>query len=229
MSTEGPGSGIGRRRAAARDRRRGNYHQRRNEIINTAGEVFKDKGYRGTSLADIAEAAGIDRATVYYYVSSKEELLDEVVTDVVKANLVAALDIRDCADSAPEKLRRLVTGLMCSYAEHYPFLYVYLQENLAHVTESRKAWARQMRAVNRRYEEAVEAIIREGIEEGSLRPVSDPRVLAYGVMGMVSWTNRWFNPQRSTVDADTIGRAYVDVLLNGMVVEAAPLAADGRG
>lgn len=217
-------SAMGRRRAAARDGGRLNYQVRREEIIGAAAQVFADKGYRGTTLADVAEAVGADRATLYYYVGSKEELLDAVVTDVVKDNLTEAERIRDSDAPVPDKLRLLVQQLMDSYAAHYPFLYVYLQENLAHVAEKRRPWAQEMRAVNRRYEAAVEAIISEGIADGTVRAVTDARVLAYGLLGMVSWTNRWFDPRRSTHDAAVIGRAYADVLLHGMV---APTGSSG--
>ncbi len=211
-------SGIGRRRAAARDRKKAGYAIRRSEIIHAAAQVFKQRGYQGTSLADIAEAVGTERASLYYYISSKEELLDEVVTDVVRANLVVAEAIRDAPGAAPDKLRELITGLMKSYAEHYPFLYVYLQENLAHVAESRREWADEMRKVNRRWEDAVTAIVSQGIDEGSLRAITDPRVMAYGLIGMVSWSNRWFNPERTAVDATTIGESYARMLLDGMEV-----------
>ena len=212
-------SSIARRRAAARDRGGIAYEQRRAEIVNAAAGVFRTKGYRGTSLADIAEAAGGDRASLYYYVGSKEEILDEIVTDVVKASVTLAEQVRDGDGAAPEKLRRLVTTLMRTYAAHYPFLYVYLQENLAHVAERRQPWATEMRRVNRRYENAVIAIVQQGIDEGTLRAVAEPHVIAYGVMGMVSWTHRWFNPERSAVDAEAIGRAYADVLLAGLATD----------
>lgn len=192
---------------------------RRAEIIRAAADVFKSNGYRGTSLADIAQVVGTDRATLYYYVSSKEELLDEVVTDVVMANVESVAVLRDAPGRAPDKLRELVVGLMVSYAEHFPFLYVYLQENLAHVAESRRDWAEQMRQLNRRWEDAVTDIVVQGIEEGSLRPITDPRVMAYGIIGMVSWTNRWFNPDRAKVDAASIGEAYARMLLGGMEVQ----------
>lgn len=217
-----PPSAISRRRAAAQGGRGAGYHQRRSEIIGAAATVFKAKGYRGTSLADVADAVAMDRATLYYYVGSKEELLDEVVTDVVLANLAAAEQIRDDDQPAPVKLERLVTGLMSSYAEHYPVLYVYLQEDLGQVTARRQPWAQQMRLVNRRYEAAIVAIVQEGIEEGTLRPLTDARVLAFGLMGMVSWTHRWFNPQRAATDAVAIAAAYVDVLLHGMTVRPDP-------
>lgn len=212
-----PVSAIGQRRANAKTAAKANYHDRRAEIVAAAAKLFKAKGYRGTTLADIAGAVGADRASLYYYIGSKEELLDEVVTDVVRANLARAEDIRDSDDDAPAKLRRLITELMVSYATHYPFLYVYLQENLAHVAKSREKWSRQMRAVNRKWEAAVEAIVAQGLDEGTLRPVTDARVMAYGVIGMVSWTNRWFNPATSPVDAATIGEAYAEMVLGGLV------------
>lgn len=137
--------------------------------------MFRNKGYRGTSLADIAEAVGGDRASLCYAIGGKQELFDEIVTDVVHANLLAVESIRDFQEPAPDKLRGLVTQLMCSYAEHYPFLYVYLQEDLAHVAEQRRPWAQAMRSVNRRYEAAAEAIIVQGIAEGSLVAITEPR------------------------------------------------------
>jgi len=216
VADEADASGIGQRRATARDRKQDAYSLRRAEIVYAAAQVFKTRGYRGASLADIARAAGTNRASLYYYVSSKEELFDEVVTDVVRANLVVAESIRDSTGPAPEKLRELVTRLMCSYAEHYPFLYVYLQENLAHVTDARREWAEEMRRVNRRWEEAVTAIVAQGVEEGTLAPMAEPRIMAYGVIGMVSWTNRWFNPERSPVEAATIGETYARMILNGL-------------
>ena len=212
------GSGIARRRAAARDGAGRGYHLRRDEIVRAAAEVFKQRGYQGTSLADVAEAAGTERASLYYYVSSKEELLDEVVTDVVRANLAVAEDIRDGPGSAPAKLRELVTGLMTSYAEHYPFLYVYLQEDLAHVPAARRAWAQEMRQVNRRWEAAVTQIVQQGIDEGTMRSTAPARETAFGVVGMVSWTSRWFNPGRSPVDAAAIGETYARLLLEGLEV-----------
>jgi AcrR family transcriptional regulator len=209
-------SGIGQRRAAAQGQKNAGYEDRRSEILLAAGSLFRTGGYRGTSIGKIASAVGTDRATIYYYFSSKEEVFDVLVTDVVKANLAIAEGIRDSPLPATDKLRNLVVGLMESYAEHYPFLYVYLQENMAHVDPKRKAWASEMRRVNRQYEGAVTDMIKQGIDEGSIRDVGEPWVLAYGLMGMVSWTHRWFNPQTTEVDARTIGESYAEVLLAGL-------------
>lgn len=213
-------SGIGLRRAQARGQKNAVYEDRRSEILAAAAKLFKSQGFRGTSLVHVAELVGTDRASLYYYFSSKEELFDVLVTDVVKSNLATAEQIRDSDMDAPDKLRQLIVGLMESYAEHYPFLYVYLQENMAHVAPKRQAWARQMRRINRRYESAVTDIIEQGIDEGTLRAVGEPWILAYGVMGIISWTHRWFNPNTSEVDARSIGESYAEVVLAGLMAPA---------
>jgi AcrR family transcriptional regulator len=211
-------SGIGRRRAAAQDEGGAAYQVRRAEIVTAAAQMFKRNGYRGTKLGDVAEALGMDRASLYYYVGSKEELFQEVVGGAVEANAATAEEIRDGPGTAPEKLRRLITALMVSYGENYPFLYVYIQEHLGAVTRDSSAWAREMRRHNKRYENAVVAIVQSGVDEGSLRIGTQPWVVAFGIIGMAAWSNRWFNPEECAVSAEEIGSAYAQALLGGLAV-----------
>ncbi len=204
-----------RRHAAAN--RGSNYQDRRTAIITTAANLFKENGYNRTTLAGIAQAVGTDRATLYYYFGSKEELLDAIVTDVVIANVEAAERVRDSDASAPEKIRKLLVDLMVSFAANYPVLYVYLQGNLSHISGKRAAWADQMREVNHRWEGSIEAILTEGIEDGTIRPLADPRILANGIIGIVGWTSRWYNPTKNE-DPAAIGQAYADVVLGGLEI-----------
>ena len=209
-------SGISRRRDAARTEGNPVYLQRRGELVAAAARVFKAKGLQGANLGDIAAEAGADRASLYYYVASKEELFHEVVREAVEANVVAATAIRDGDGSAAEKLRTLLVALMQSYADHYPMLYVFIQENLTHVPDEHSGWARDMRRANKTYEQIVIDLVQAGYDEGSLRPGAPAWVVAYGVMGMVGWTNRWFNPAESPVTAEQIGDWFADNLLLGL-------------
>jgi acetyl esterase len=209
-------SKIGRRRAAAVEGNREHYHDKRTEIVTSAVKLFRERGYKQTSLSDIAEDIGTERATLYYYFSSKEEILNEAVTPIVLRNTAVAEQLRQSDEPAPEKLRTLVRGLMASYAAHYPLLFLYLEEDLSRVGKAQQAWATEMRSVNRRYVGAIEAIIRDGIQAGTIRPLSDPAILANGVMGVVSWTHRWFNPDESSTTAVAIGEAYAELLVGGM-------------
>ena len=209
-------SGIARRRRAAHDEGNPAYLRRRRELVQAAARVFKAKGLQRANLGDIAAESGADRASLYYYVGSKEELFHEVVREAVEANLAAARGIRDRAGSAPEKLRELIVSLMQSYSDHYPILYVFIQENLSHVPDQHAAWARDMRRVNKDYEQIVVEIVQAGFDEGSMRPVAPAWVVAYGIMGMVGWTNRWFNPEESPASAREIGGAFADSVLLGL-------------
>lgn len=212
------GSEIGRRRAAALKEGTPEYRKRRREIAQAAAQVFNERGFQGTSVSAVAEAMGTDRASLYYYVSSKEELFDEVVREASEINVAKAEQIRDSEGPAPEKLRSLIVELMRSYEEHYPLLYVYIRENLSHVGGPRSQWSQAMKKLNRRYEEAAIAIVQEGFDRGTLRPVAPAKIVAFGVMGMTNWTNRWFDPGRSDMSGAEIGEAYADIVLAGLAV-----------
>ncbi len=211
-----PSSDIGRRRGKALKKGSDTYQEKRNEIAKAAALVFNKKGYSNTNLADIAEAMGMDRATMYYYVSNKQELFDEVVREASEKNIAAAEAARLSADPPLEKLRTVITELMTSYAANYPLLYVYLRENLSHVDPERTEWSKYMRSLSHRFEDAVIAIVQEGIDDGSIRPLASARVLAFGVIGMVGWTNRWFVPDRSPENSEVIGNAFAEMALKGL-------------
>lgn len=217
-----PKSGIARRRDAARDEANPAYLERRGEIVAAAARVFKAKGLQGANLGDIATESGADRASLYYYVGSKEELFHEVVRGTTEANLARARAIRDGAGTAPDKLRELIESLMTSYAQHYPILYVFIQENLTHVPEKHGAWAADMRRVNREYERIVIDLVEQGMIEGTFRSGGPAWVVAYGVMGMLGWTNRWFNPAESSSTPEEIAATFADTVLLGLQVTPAP-------
>ncbi|MDP9434334.1 MAG: TetR family transcriptional regulator [Actinomycetota bacterium] len=214
-----PPSAIARRRAAARQEGSAAYLERRREIVTAAARVFKEKGLQGANLGDVAAAAGADRASLYYYVESKEELFHEVVREAVEANLAEAVAIRDGGGTAPEKIRSLIRALMRSYDANYPIVYVYIQENLSRVPDEHAGWASTMRRVNKDYERVVIELVERGIEEGTIRPVASPWIVAYGLLGMLGWTNRWYTPD-GRASADEIAETFADAVLLGIVVPA---------
>ncbi len=87
MTEESPsGSRIARRRSTALSEGGPDYAAKRAELVRVATAVFRLRGYAATSLNEIAHAFGTDRASLYYYVASKEELFQECVADAVAQN-----------------------------------------------------------------------------------------------------------------------------------------------
>jgi TetR/AcrR family transcriptional regulator, cholesterol catabolism regulator len=218
-------SGIGKRRAAAKLDGAAGYQQRRKEIAIAAARVFNQRGLQGTTISAVAEELSIDRASLYYYISCKEELFDEVIREASEENVAIAKRIKSSDASPREKLRDLIVSLMTSYGKHYPLLYIYIRENLNQVGAKRSKWARQMKAINREYDDAVISIIEEGYADGSFRNLGAPKIVAYGILGMINWSNRWFRPTEYVESAEDVGNTYADLVIGGLESRTATPAA----
>ena len=206
---------IGERRTAAGNDSRASYQQRRGEITDAAVRVFNRLGYKGASLTAVATELGVDRATLYYYFSSKDALFDEIVRAVLEGNAALAQRIADSGVSPARKLRELIAALMISYAANYPLLFIYIREDLAHVSDRRSEWSVHMRGLNRSIEQSVIAIIEQGFADGSLRRIGSSRTVAYAILGMLNWSHRWFRPERSE-SAEEIGNTFAEFALAGL-------------
>lgn len=216
MGTSSPASGIGKRRSARRQDSSQTYRKRRAEIAEAAAKVFNRLGFERASLSAVAAELNIDRASLYYYIGSKEELFDEIVRTVVERNADLSTRIRQSDMPPPRKLRELIVALMTSYGDNYPLMFIYIRENLAHVSDKRSEWSRYMRGLNRAIEQTVVEIIEEGYADRSFRDIGPAKVVAAGVFGMLNWTNRWFRPERSDISAARVGETFADMVLAGL-------------
>jgi len=209
-------SQIAQRRASAKRGGDEEYQQRRAQLVSAAARVFKAKGFGAASVNDIAKEARMDRASLYYYAAGKEELFQEVIYEVVLSNVVMAETIREDRSPPPEKVRTFVTSLVRSYERHYPYLFVFIQEDMAQIAEPQSGWAREMRRLAKRFDEAVIGIVQAGIDDGSFKRVGDnARLAAFGIIGMCNWSHRWFRPGAGE-GADKVGAVFADMVLDGL-------------
>jgi hypothetical protein len=124
---------------------------------------------------------------------------------------------------ALEKFGIVITELMRSYGANYPLLYVYIRENLTHVESDRTEWAQYMRILNRRYGEALIAIVQDGVDDGTIRPLASARVIAFGIAG--SKGDRPYVRPGPDFDANSrqagrIGAAADDIVGGGPGIDA---------
>lgn len=208
-------SNISRRRKAALAEGGPEYKAKRDELIRSAATIFKEKGYKATTLNDIAQHAGLDRATVYYYVGSKEEFLREGIKAFAEYNIEDLERIMEMEVDPREKIRRLIERLLVSYDENYPYAHVYLQEEMHQVADKHTAWAKEMVRHTRRFEKAVMELISQGIEQGSFRSDVPIGLAANAIFGMVNWTHRWYKPS-SKQTPQQVADTFVKIFLQGM-------------
>ena len=209
-------SNISRRRKVALTDGSADYRAKREELVRTAATLFKQKGYKATTLNDIAQLAGLDRATVYYYVGNKEEFFRESVKGILDSNTSEAERLVRSKTLEPrEKLKRLVERLMASYEENYPHMYVYIQEEMHQVAEQDTPWARQMVEQTHRFEKAVLAMIGQGISRDAFRDDLSIQLAANALFGMFNWTHRWHKPG-GRLTAQEISDAFCKIFFDGI-------------
>ncbi|MCU1655006.1 MAG: putative TetR-type transcriptional regulator [Pseudonocardia sp.] len=194
-------------------------------MILTAATIFQEKGYRATTLNDIAEALTTDRATLYRYITGKEELLREVIAESV-VQIAEEVDRITLGDSpAPVKLRQVMTHVMTSYEAHYPHPYIFIQELLDSTWHENSDWAHHLVSMVREIQANVLGIFEQGCRDGELRTDIPIDIMANALLGMVNWTHRWYRP-RDPYPGDEVGDSFATLLLDGLEASVATPATE---
>ena len=206
-------SGIEARRKAALEEGGAAYIARREEIILAAAQVFRERGFDAATLRDIADALNTDRASLYYYIGSKEELLQEIVRDVLARDVRAAEAIKRSRASTADKIRTLIESMVTSYAENYPHIAVYM-EDLGRIARQDTEWATDVIARTRRYESLVRSILDKGRRDGTLRADLPSEICSLALFGMINWMHRWYRPGAKW-SPEEITKTFTEIFLNG--------------
>ncbi len=183
----------------------------RDDILEAAAQVFRQKGFHGASMADIAESVNLQKASLYHHVSSKQELLLELLD-----RALATLSERISAVSrqllpADQKLRQMIRAYLQALAEHPDLSSVLLFE---HRSLDRKAHARH---VPQRDE--FERLWRDVVKEGKrtrLFECPDVGLAVRALMGTLNWTLTWYRPD-GALSITRIADEYADLFLNGLM------------
>jgi AcrR family transcriptional regulator len=207
-------SGIGARRSAALEDGGPAYVTRREEIIKAAAHVFRDRGFEAATLRDVAEATDTDRATLYYYVGSKEELLQEIVRQALAQDIATAQDVKRSKASTKDKISALIEAMVQGYDAHYPHMHVYI-EDLGRISRQDNEWSTDVIARTREYESIVHSILTKGQHDGTLRKDLPVELCAMALFGMINWMHRWYRPNLKW-RPEEVAETFTEIYLNGL-------------
>ncbi|HET7742970.1 MAG TPA: TetR/AcrR family transcriptional regulator [Mycobacterium sp.] len=212
-------SKIAQRRELARKERSPAWLEQRALILAKAAEVFSIRGFNGTSITDIANHLGISQSNIYYYFATKEEIFLELVRQSTEFNVNGAEAVAAKQDPAIDRISEVVELLATSYQRQYPFLNIYVQEDARWLSSSGTELQQVFLDSARRFENAVRAIVEDGIRNGEFKSDMDSRMVTYAILGAVNWMHRWYRPGGELTGAE-IGKAMSDILLRGIVDSA---------
>lgn len=181
------------------------------EIITIAAHLFKEKGYRATTLEDIAAAVGMLKGSLYYYIQSKEELLYLVVREPVQQAHQKLAEIVASAAPVKAKIAQAVANHLTLFHQHYPHMAVYLHD-YHHLIQKLQ---QESMETPKHYQRLWATLLQQGIDAGELRADLDVKVSGYAILGMCNWVYRWYNPQ-GTLSAEAVAEIFTTLILNGL-------------
>ena len=181
---------------------------RRDELAAVAARLFADRGYHGTSMADLAEAMGVQKGSLYSLTGSKQDLL-LVVTREGAAAFHTALD-RVPEDADPlARIGAALRGHLAVVAEQADTATVFTRE-WRFLQEPELTAFRDER---RRYETRWRSLLAEAAERGMLRADLDFEATVLLVLSAANWAYTWIRPG---ADTDALADRFFAVLLDGV-------------
>ena len=189
---------------------------RAQEIIAAAARVFNEKGYHAATTRDIAAAVGIQQATLYYYISSKEELLYLVVREPIVRLYHQVEEIVKAQLPTRSKIERALLAHLAAFDESDPHMFVYVQE-FPHLLDTLQD---KIQESPRHYQRLWEEILRQGCATGELRADLDIPATVFMIFGMCNWLHRWYR-KGGRLDTAMLAQQYASTILDGMLTRPA--------
>lgn len=180
-------------------------------LVQAAARVFRRKGYRNSTIDDIAVAAGVSRPTVYSYAKSKRWLLDRIVNDLIDISDSELRADRRVSDTPHDQLRAVINTHVKLAVSNRVFYAILLSEEAELSPAARKrfrAWAHQNTI---EFRELLEQCLDERRHEAGL----DTNIAANLIVTMLTDVYRWYDP-KGTVGPDQLTDQIL-TLLSGIL------------
>lgn len=183
---------------------------RKDQIIDVAAKLFKEKGYEATSMRDIASDLNIEAASIYHHFNSKEQLLETICFFMANKYITAIQEVNDIYFNAEEKLKQAIKNHVELIAENLYFSAVFIKEWRS-LSEPKLS---EFVALRNQYEQGMLQILKQGEEEDVFEP-TDKKFASLTILGAVNWMIEWYNPTGS-MNANEIAAKLSDFILGGL-------------
>lgn len=188
----------------------------REAILEAAAQVIRQKGFHGASMADIAEAVQLQKASLYHHFSSKQDILLELLDRALEMVTAQMAEVMAQAVPADEKLRLAMCSYLKTLSEQGDLVSVMLLEHRSLDQEYRSR-----HLPNRdRFEQMWRDLIQEGVESGIFQ-CEDIPLTVRGLMGVINWTITWYRAN-GELSIDEVSEYFANLFMNGLRSQASP-------
>ena len=187
---------------------------KRTLILREAAHLFRERGYGGTSMRELAARVGVEAASMYNHIRSKDDLLETLCLQVADAYLTRLTEVQQTPGPATEKIRALL--------RHHIHLMV---EDAPAVSVANNEWKHlrpealtRFKEARRTYERGFATLIEQGITTQELRPLN-VSVALFTLLSAVRWVELWYRPDRP-IPPQELEETITTLLLNGLQAPA---------
>lgn len=179
-------------------------------IIEKAAMLFREKGYTGSSMRDIASEVGVEAASLYNHIKSKEEILSEICFTLAEEYTTRMSQVEVSNISAIEKIQTLLALHVELNAMSSPLASV-MNDEWRNLSEPQKSDFLKLRKT---YEDKFIAILQEGIDQGQIKDVN-PNITLYTMLSSIRWLQHWYHANRD-MDVEELKQTIINLLLEGI-------------
>ena len=180
-------------------------------LLAVAVEVFNERGYDGTSMEHLSQAAGISKSSIYHHVRGKEELLNRAVGRALDGLFGILEEPPARSGRAVERLEHVTRRTTAVLMDELPYVTLLLRVRGNTRTER---WAMERR---REFDQRVADLLRAAVAEGDLRADVDARLATRLLFGMINSVVEWYRPDgRGAVDEQQVADAVVRLAFDGL-------------
>lgn len=210
--TSADSRGVLPARAGGRGRnRRGGASPTETSMIAIATRLFAERGYNGTSVADVANELGLTSASLYYHVQGKQDLLLRVL-ETGMADFLERLEAVVAGDADERgKLLQAVRNHLDFVLNNQDAVAVFLRER--RFLEPERQQAHQV--LVERYDTQFTTLIGDAMQAGAVPP-GNPTLVRLAILGMINWVVEWYRPGGG-LDKATIMQEMTSLIMDRML------------
>jgi len=184
---------------------------RKEQVIRKAAELFKEKGYAAASMRDLAQLLGIEAASLYSHIKSKEEILRSLCFDMATEFRKSLEEVEKQDLAASEKLRRGIIGHIQVMAKDLTASAVFMNEH-RHLSQP---YLRDFLLLRINYINRFKSIIEEGTRSGEFKKTIDKKLAVMTLFSSLNWMPMWYDPS-GIIEPIELGVQLSDMLVNGL-------------
>ena len=185
---------------------------RRDELLRIAAGLFAEKGFRNTTVRDIADAAGILSGSLYHHFDSKESMVDEILSSFQEELFAAYDEVLASEADARSKIEQAVRLSFEAIDRHHDEVAIF-QNDADHLGGFERFGYLAER--NRQSRDVWVRLLTEGVETGALRPDLDVELTYRFIRDTVWVAVKWYRPGGKLTHRD-VADQYLTILLDGI-------------